>query len=113
MFRCIWRRRASAASLLYELAPEHFLFEARVGLSIRPWVRLVLVSVAAFAAAGCGRETSACARCGTVVVAATGDPSHLLPPLAIETVARDIGDQVYERLADLAPGAAPIDSAAY
>jgi peptide/nickel transport system substrate-binding protein len=69
--------------------------------------------VSAIAAAGCGRETPACARCGTVVVAATGDPSHLLPPLAIETVARDIGDQVYERLADLAPGAAPIDSAAY
>jgi peptide/nickel transport system substrate-binding protein len=81
--------------------------------SIRPWVRLVLASASAFTAAGCGRETPACMRCGTVVVAATGDPTHLLPPLAIETVARDIGDQVYERLADLAPGAAPIDSAAY
>jgi peptide/nickel transport system substrate-binding protein len=84
-----------------------------VGLSIRPWVRLALASVSAFATAGCGREAPACARCGTVVVAATGDPSHLLPPLAVETVGRDIGDQVYERLADLAPGAAPIDSAAY
>jgi peptide/nickel transport system substrate-binding protein len=31
----------------------------------------------------------------------------------VETVGRDIGDQVYERLADLAPGAAPIDSTAY
>ncbi|HEX2636997.1 MAG TPA: ABC transporter substrate-binding protein, partial [Gemmatimonadales bacterium] len=36
-----------------------------------------------------------------------------MPPLAVETVARDIGDQVYERLADLAPGAAPIDTTAY
>jgi peptide/nickel transport system substrate-binding protein len=60
----------------------------------------------------CRTETD-CARCGRLVIAATGDPSHLLPPLAVETVARDIGDQVYERLADLAPGAAPIDTAAY
>jgi peptide/nickel transport system substrate-binding protein len=48
-----------------------------------------------------------------VVIAATGDPTSLFPPLAVETVARDIGDQIYERLADLAPGAAPIDSTAY
>ncbi len=48
-----------------------------------------------------------------MVVAATGEPSQLLPPLVGETVGRDIGDQVYERLADLAPGAAPIDSTAY
>ncbi|MEP6688398.1 MAG: peptide ABC transporter substrate-binding protein [Gemmatimonadales bacterium] len=48
-----------------------------------------------------------------VVIAATGDPAHLLPPLAQETVARDIGDQVFERLADLAPGGAPIDETAY
>ena len=60
--------------------------------------------------AGCGHDRAACARCGTVVVAATGEPSQLLPPLVTETVGRDIGDQVYERLADLAPGAAPIDS---
>lgn len=62
---------------------------------------------------GCGTDSTECRRCGTVVVAATGDPSQLLPPLVVESVARDIGDQVYERLADLAPGAAPIDSTAY
>ena len=62
---------------------------------------------------GCGQAAQDCARCGTVVVAATGDPTQLLPPLVAETVGRDIGDQVYERLADLAPGAAPIDSTAY
>ena len=45
--------------------------------------------------------------------AATGDPSKLLPPLAYETVARDIGDQVFQRLADLAPGGTPIDASAY
>jgi peptide/nickel transport system substrate-binding protein len=48
-----------------------------------------------------------------LVIAATGEPSQLLPPLAVETVARDIGDQMYERLADLAPGGAPIDTGAY
>src|SRR5262245_40681261 len=54
-----------------------------------------------------------CATCGTVVVAAVGEPSSLLPPLAFETVARDIGDLVYERLADLIPGRATIDDGAY
>jgi peptide/nickel transport system substrate-binding protein len=36
-----------------------------------------------------------------------------VPPLVSETVGRDISDQVYERLANLAPGAAPIDLTAY
>ena len=76
------------------------------------WTRCALVAVWV-GASGCGRDRPACARCGTVVVAATGEPSQLLPPLVGETVGRDIGDQVYERLADLAPGAAPIDSTAY
>src|SRR6266536_1231625 len=75
--------------------------------------RLVLAAGLVVTAAGCSRRAENCARCGTVVVAATGDPSQLLPPLVAETVGRDIGDQVYERLADLAPGAAPIDSTAY
>jgi peptide/nickel transport system substrate-binding protein len=72
-----------------------------------------LALLLALAVPGCGRETKECPRCGTVVVAATGDPAQLLPPLAVETVARDIGDQVYERLANLAPGASPIDTNAY
>ena len=84
-----------------------------MGLFNRRAVRLLLGSAVVVAASDCGREAAGCPRCGTVVIAATGDPSNLLPPLAVETVARDIGDQVYERLADLAPGAAPIDSGAY
>jgi peptide/nickel transport system substrate-binding protein len=64
-------------------------------------------------ASACRTDSADCPRCGRLVVVATGEPSHLLPPLAVETVGRDIGDQVYERLADLAPGAAPIDTAAY
>jgi peptide/nickel transport system substrate-binding protein len=48
-----------------------------------------------------------------VVISATGEPSTLVPPLVSETVARDISDQIYERLASLAPGAAPIDPQGY
>src|SRR3954467_2647706 len=54
-----------------------------------------------------------CDECGTVVVAATGEPASLIPPLIVETVGRDISDQMFERLAILRPGASPIDSGAY
>lgn len=57
--------------------------------------------------AGVGEATT------PVVVAAVGEPASILPPLAVETVARDIGDLVYERLADLQPGKPPIDATAY
>lgn len=76
-------------------------------------VRLIALLAFLVAAVACHPDHAECRRCGTVVVAATGEPSHLLPPLAVETVARDIGDQIYERLADLAPGGAPIDTTAY
>jgi peptide/nickel transport system substrate-binding protein len=46
-------------------------------------------------------------------VAAVGEPTTLVPPLVRETVGRDISDLVFERLADLAPGGAPVDSTAY
>jgi peptide/nickel transport system substrate-binding protein len=62
--------------------------------------------------ASCAREAS-CPRCDIIVIAATSEPPAILPPLVVETVGRDIADQVYERLADLAPGGAPIDSGAY
>jgi peptide/nickel transport system substrate-binding protein len=81
--------------------------------SPRRWSRHVAGMLVATAQLACARDRGDCARCGTVVIAATGDPAHLLPPLAQETVARDIGDQVFERLADLAPGGAPIDEAAF
>ena len=63
--------------------------------------------------AGCARADRRCEGCETLVVAAVSEPSTLLPPLVSETVGRDIGDQVFERLADLRAGAASIDSAAY
>jgi peptide/nickel transport system substrate-binding protein len=63
--------------------------------------------------AGCGGRRAGCADCGTVVVAAAGEPASLVPPLIVETVGRDISDQIFERLAVLAPGASPIDPSAY
>jgi peptide/nickel transport system substrate-binding protein len=72
------------------------------------WVVLASVTLA-----GCVERRSACRECGTVVVAAVSEPTSLVPPLVSETVGRDISDQVYERLANLAPGAAPIDLTAY
>lgn len=62
---------------------------------------------------GCNQRRTSCDDCGTVVVAATGEPSSLVPPLIFETVGRDIGDQVFERLADLGAGASPLDPSAY
>jgi len=63
---------------------------------------------------GCAREPATpCGECGTIVIAAAGEPSSLFPPLVYETVGRDITDQVFERLATLAPDAAPIDPAGY
>jgi peptide/nickel transport system substrate-binding protein len=70
-------------------------------------------SLVLFLLLGCGERQSPCDDCGTVVVAATGEPASLIPPLVVETVGRDISDQIFERLAVLAPGAAPIDPAAY
>jgi peptide/nickel transport system substrate-binding protein len=62
---------------------------------------------------GCAERRTACSGCGTVVVAAVSEPTSLVPPLVSETVGRDISDQVFERLANLAPGAAPIDPSGY
>ena len=64
------------------------------------------------AAFGCTKEGS-CPRCETLVIAATGEPSALLPPLVGETVGRDVSDLMFERLADLPGGSSPLDSSAY
>jgi peptide/nickel transport system substrate-binding protein len=62
---------------------------------------------------GCRDQQVVCTDCGTVVVAAMGEPASLVPPLVDQTVGRDIGDQIYERLAYLEPGASPIDPSSY
>jgi len=74
--------------------------------------RLSLLGPLALVIAGCGKEKT-CPRCDTVVVAAIGEPATILPPLVDETVGRDIGDQIFERLAVLEPGGAPIDTTSY
>ncbi len=76
-----------------------------------PWALFALPTLALLA--GCQRDNPACPTCGTVVIAATREPAHILPPLVFETVGRDIGDRVWERLADFSPGGATIDPAAY
>lgn len=68
---------------------------------------LLLVTLAA-----CARREP-CATCDTITIAAVSEPGSILPPLVQETVGRDIGDQIYERLADLAPGGSPLDVGAY
>lgn len=62
---------------------------------------------------GCNEPRTDCDDCGTVVVAAGSEPGSLVPPLIDQTVGRDIGDQIYERLAYLEPRASPIDPASY
>ncbi|MBA2459296.1 MAG: ABC transporter substrate-binding protein [Gemmatimonadales bacterium] len=83
----------------------------RCGVGIRR--RAGIVWLTAMAAGSCADEGASCPDCATVVIAATGEPPSLLPPLVYETVGRDIVDLVFERLATLAPEGAPIDTAAY
>ena len=54
-----------------------------------------------------------CATCATVRIAAVREPPSILPPLVQETVGRDIGDRVFERLATLEPGGVTIDPASF
>lgn len=74
-------------------------------------LRLFLLATATVLA-GCGRQEP-CPRCDTLVIAAVGEPDHLLPPFAWQSVGRDIGDLVFERLAVLDPGQSPLDTGAY
>jgi len=41
--------------------------------------------------------------CGTLVFAATGEPTTLLPPVTDESLDRDIFDQIFLKLADIGP----------
>lgn len=70
------------------------------------------ISVVALAT-GCRPAKPPCDRCDLLVVAATGEPSTLIPPLVRETVGRDVSDYIYEKLANLKPGGVPSDTSAY
>ena len=69
--------------------------------------------IVALAAVGCAKTDAPCDRCDVLVVAATGEPSTLVPPLIRETVGRDITDFVFEKLANLERGGIPSDSTAF
>lgn len=73
----------------------------------------ILAASALVLLSGCSESGGGCSDCGTVVIAAAGEPSSLVPPLIDHTVGRDISDQVYERLADLASGSSPLEPSAY
>jgi peptide/nickel transport system substrate-binding protein len=93
------------------------LYRARSRPYPNPVAVEVLVKLARLAlvllVAACGRERADCPTCGTAVIAAVSEPASILPPLVDQTVGRDIGDQIFERLAVLEPGGAPIDTTAY
>jgi len=64
----------------------------------------ILLAIAILAAlAGCQRQRGGCSGtyCGTLIMAAIGEPSTLLPSSTNEVVARDIGEQVFLKLADV------------
>ncbi len=88
----------------------HSLRPALLALARLRAAGLVLACIVPYL--GCAREAP-CPRCDTLVIAATGEPQSVLPPLVVETVGRDISDLVYEHLANLAPGGAPIDTAGF
>lgn len=76
--------------------------------------RRVFFAAPLLALLGCGSTATQCAECGgTAVVAAVGEPNSVLPPLVYETVGRDIGDLIFERLADLEAGGSPVDTSAF
>ena len=80
-------------------------------MSLNLHSRLPLLLLTLLAGSACGRE--ACSECDTLVIAAVGQPSGLLPPLVFETVGRDISDRIFERLADLPADGSPLDPADY
>jgi peptide/nickel transport system substrate-binding protein len=74
---------------------------------------LLSITASLIAAIACQPAKRPCTGCGTAVVAAVGEPSSILPPLVYETVGRDIGDLIFERLADLEAGGSPVDTGAF
>jgi len=74
--------------------------------------RLAPFAIAVVLAAGC-RPADACRGdvCGTLVVAALGEPATLLPPVTDQQLARDVHDQLFLKLADVGMSANTIGDA--
>jgi peptide/nickel transport system substrate-binding protein len=64
---------------------------------------LFVVAVVGTLAAACEPRAAGCTGqyCGTLVMAAVGEPPTLLPPATEEVVGRDIGEQLFLKLADV------------
>ncbi len=63
-----------------------------------------LTLVALFLVAGCERPVGCSGEyCGTMVIAAGGEPDILLPPVSEFSITRDVTDQLFLKLADLGP----------
>ena len=74
---------------------------------------MILFAASLLLLLACERAKAPCTGCGTAVVASVGEPSSIFPPLVYETVGRDIGDLIFERLADLEAGGSPVDTGAF
>jgi peptide/nickel transport system substrate-binding protein len=80
------------------------------------WFRRVPVVVALgiLTAAGCSRRGGCSGEyCGTFVIAGTGEVTTLLPPVSDASLDRDVFDQIFLRLADLAPDGGTIGDAGF
>jgi peptide/nickel transport system substrate-binding protein len=76
--------------------------------------RTVLVGVITCAAAACARRGNCRSdNCGTLVIAGTSDVVTLLPPVSDAAIDRDVFDQIFLRLADLAPDGGTIGDAGF
>lgn len=87
----------------------------RIGTTVAAGPRLLRHCSVLFAGLtlACTPGEKPCPRCSTLVIAATGNPDALLPPIVGGTLGRDISDLIYERLAVLPAHAPPTDSSAY
>lgn len=67
--------------------------------------RLAVLFPALLAALGGCKGQGGCTTeyCGTVVFAATGEPSTLLPAVATQVIERDVHDQIFLKLAEIGP----------
>src|SRR5690348_17944289 len=66
----------------------------------------VLLPALLAALGGCkGQGGCTTAYCGTVVFAASGEPSSLLPVVSTQAIERDVFDQIFLKLAEIGPDA--------
>lgn len=76
--------------------------------------RTTSLVLTALAAAGCTRRGGCSGEyCGTLVFAAIGEVTTLLPPVSDASVDRDVFDQLFLRLADLAPDGGTIGDSGF